>query len=133
MIIFRFTVHLIAAILILPLRFVTHLMPGTVAGAVRADEKRGIQPRQCRHGNEYVSVPRADTHLPPTGRGISSLRGCRPSLSQPAVVGVGAGGLAAGDVGPADAAGAGLACASAVVVTGPAELPFSQADQDSCQ
>jgi hypothetical protein len=55
-------------------------------------------------------------------------RGGRPGLLQPAVVGVGA-----GDVGPAGAAGAGLPGASVVVVTGPAELPFSQADQDSCQ
>jgi hypothetical protein len=52
---------------------------------------------------------------------------------QPAVVGVGAGDVAAGDDGPAGTDDAGLACASAVVVTGPAELPFSQADQDSCQ
>jgi len=52
---------------------------------------------------------------------------------QPAVVGMGAGDLAAGDVGTAGAVPAGLASASAVVVTGPAELPFSQADQDSCQ
>ena len=52
---------------------------------------------------------------------------------QPAVVGMGAGEVAAGDVGLAGAAAAGLACASAVVVTAPAELPFSQADQDSCQ
>ncbi len=47
--------------------------------------------------------------------------------------GMGAKGLAAPDVGPADAAAPGLASASAVVVTGPAELPFSQADQGSCQ
>jgi len=52
---------------------------------------------------------------------------------EPAVVGMGAREVAAGDVGPAGAAGVGLACASAVVVTGPAELPFSQADQDCCQ
>jgi hypothetical protein len=56
-----------------------------------------------------------------------------PSLFQPAVVGRGAGEVAAGDVGPAGAVAAGLACASAAVVTGPAELPFSQADQDCCQ
>ena len=55
------------------------------------------------------------------------------ACSQPAVVGVGAGEVAAEDVGPAGAAAEGLACASVVVVTGPAELPFSQADQDSCQ
>jgi sugar lactone lactonase YvrE len=55
------------------------------------------------------------------------------ACAQPAVVGMGAGDLAAGDVGPAGAAAAGLVSASAVVVTGPAELPFSQADQDSCQ
>jgi hypothetical protein len=36
---------------------------------------------------------------------------------------------AAGPVGPA----AGLAAVSAVVVTDPTELPFSQADQDACQ
>lgn len=39
----------------------------------------------------------------------------------------------AGDAGPAGTAGAGLAAVSPVVVTGPDELPFSQADQDSCQ
>ena len=55
------------------------------------------------------------------------------ACGQPAVVGMGAGDVAAGDAGPAGAAAAGLASASAVVVTGPAELPFSQADQDSCQ
>ena len=53
--------------------------------------------------------------------------------AQPAVVGVGAEDVAEGDVGPAGAAAAGLASVSAVVVTGPAELPISQADQDSCQ
>src|ERR1700722_345486 len=52
---------------------------------------------------------------------------------QPAVVGVGEGVGAAGDVDQAGAAAAGLVSASAVVVTGPAELPFSQAVQDSCQ
>lgn len=40
--------------------------------------------------------------------------------------------LAAGAAGPVGTA-AGLAAVSAVVVTGPTELPFSQADQDSCQ
>jgi hypothetical protein len=59
--------------------------------------------------------------------------GTLSSLFQPAVVGVGVGDVAAGDVGPAGAVAAGLVSASAVVVTGPAELPFSQADQDSCQ
>ncbi len=62
-----------------------------------------------------------------------SARGGRPSLFQPAVVGVGEGDGAAGDADQAGAAAAGLVCASAVVVTGPAELPFSQAAQDSCQ
>jgi hypothetical protein len=52
---------------------------------------------------------------------------------QPAVVGMGAGFVAAGDVGPAGAVTTGLACPSAVVITGPAALPVSQADQDSCQ
>jgi nitrilase len=63
------------------------------------------------------------------------VRGGRPRLFQPAVVGVGAnaGDVAAEVGGPAGAAAGGLASASAVVVTGPAELPFSQADQDSCQ
>jgi hypothetical protein len=60
-------------------------------------------------------------------------RGGRPGLFQPAVVGVGEGDGAAGDADQAGAAAAGLVSASAVVVTGPAELPFSQADQDSCQ
>ena len=54
-------------------------------------------------------------------------------LFQPAVVGVGAADVAAGDVGPAGVVAAGVASASAVVVTGPAKLPFSQAVQDSCQ
>lgn len=39
----------------------------------------------------------------------------------------------AGAVGPADAAGPGLVSPSAVVVTAPAELLLSQADQDFCQ
>jgi AcrR family transcriptional regulator len=55
------------------------------------------------------------------------------ACGQPAVVGVGAADGAAEDAGPADAAGAGLVCVSAVVVTGPAELPSSQADQEFCQ
>jgi hypothetical protein len=54
-------------------------------------------------------------------------------LFQPAVVGGGAADVAAGDVGPAGTVAGGLASASAVVVTGPAELPISQAVQDSCQ
>jgi hypothetical protein len=54
-------------------------------------------------------------------------------MFQPAVVGVAEGDVAAGDADQAGAAAAGLACASVVVVTGPAALPFSQADQDSCQ
>ena len=41
--------------------------------------------------------------------------------------------LAAGAVGAAGTAGTGLAAVRSVVVTGPDELPFSQADQDSCQ
>lgn len=60
-------------------------------------------------------------------------RAGRAGSFQPAVVGVGAGELAAGDAGPAGAAGPGLVPASAVVATGPAELPFSQADQGCCQ
>jgi DeoR family transcriptional regulator of aga operon len=57
----------------------------------------------------------------------------REGCSQPAVVGMAEGELAAGAAGPVGPAAAGLAAVSAVVVTGPAELPFSQADQDSCQ
>jgi hypothetical protein len=80
-----------------------------------------------------------------TGRGIdpSPAHGGRPSLFQPAVVGVGPVDVGAGDVGPGDVGAGdvssamppmrGWACVGAVVVTGPAELPFSQADQDSCQ
>jgi hypothetical protein len=41
--------------------------------------------------------------------------------------------LAAGGAGAAGAADPGRASPSAVVVTAPAELPFSQADQDCCQ
>ena len=41
--------------------------------------------------------------------------------------------LAAGAAGPVGTDAAGLAAVSSVVVTGPDELPFSQADQDSCQ
>ena len=52
---------------------------------------------------------------------------------QPAVVGMGTGDVAVGGVSPADGTAPGLASASAVVVTGPAELPLNQADQDSCQ
>ena len=57
---------------------------------------------------------------------------------QPAVVGMGAGDVTAGDVASGGVSRrmppmAGLAPASMVVVTGPAELPFSQAGQDSCQ
>ena len=70
-----------------------------------------------------------------SGRNCPQVRRAAVGLTcfQPAVVGMGAGDLAAGDVGPADVADAGLASASGVVVTGPAELPISQADQDSCQ
>jgi hypothetical protein len=67
------------------------------------------------------------------GHQLDQLVQPRDDLFQPAVVGVGAGDETAGDVGPAGAVAAGLVSASAVVVTGPAELPFSQADQDSCQ
>ena len=46
---------------------------------------------------------------------------------------VAAGEIATGDTGPAVPTTRGGACVRAVVVTGPAELPFSQADQDFCQ
>lgn len=64
---------------------------------------------------------------------LRSARGGRPSLFQPAVVGVGEAEGAAGELDRAGAEAVGLACASVVVVTGPAELPFSQAVQDCCQ
>ena len=41
--------------------------------------------------------------------------------------------LAAGAAESVGTAAAGLAAISAVVVTGPDELPFSHDDQDSCQ
>ena len=69
---------------------------------------------------------------------MSGGAGRRPGLFQPAVVGMGAGDVVAGDVaegdaGLADADAAGPASAIADVVTDPAELPSSQADQDCCQ
>src|SRR5215468_4829925 len=76
-------------------------------------------------------APLAGRNRPQTPAG-GSRRPAEPVFSL-RLPGMGAGDVAAGDAGPADAAAAGLASPSAVVVTAPAELPFSQADQDFCQ
>lgn len=116
--------------------------PTLAPRSLRSDSLRLLSPavfiggadrgRQGRKPEPAVRDPQVASLA---GRNCPQARWVAAGLTcfQPAVVGMGAGDLAAGDVGPADAADAGLASASAVVVIGPAELPFSQADQDSCQ
>jgi hypothetical protein len=119
---------------ILPVRNL-RVMQGVTAGAGSALREAAAFGRQ-RGGNRTCG-PRSSGRVAgwaewtpgPAGRRAAAGLAC----VQPAVVGVGAGEVAAREVGPAGAAGAGLACASSAVVTGPAELPFSQADQDCCQ
>jgi hypothetical protein len=105
-------------------------------GSLRSDSLRLLSPSDFKGAepdlrSAILRSCRWPGGIDPRPGGVTG--GGRPGLFQPAVVGVGAGDVAAGDVGPAGAACAGLVCASVVVVTGPAELPFSQADQDSCQ
>ena len=100
--------------------------PSVVIGG--ADQGRqGAEPEPAVRDPQVASL--AGRNGPRARRAV---RGGR-ARGQPAVVGMGAGEAAAGDVGPADAAAAGPACPSAVVVTGPAELPVSQAGQGCCQ
>ena len=101
------------------------LSPSVVIGG--ADRGRqGRKPESAIRDPQVASL--AGRNCPRARRAAAGL-----ACFQPAVVGVGAGDVAAGDVGRAGAVASGLSSASAVVVTGPAELPFSQADQDSCQ
>src|SRR5262245_20422098 len=43
------------AVLVLPLRFAADLLPGIVAGEVRAHQERGVRSWQCRHATESGS------------------------------------------------------------------------------
>ena len=107
-------------------------------GQHRAMRRRcGRQVAPCGHAStvrqRFVRLVQLPPSVSPGPAG-----GGRPSLFQPAVVGMAAGDVAAGDVASGGVRRrmppmAGLAPASMVVVTGPAELPFSQAGQDSCQ
>ena len=94
---------------------------------------RGASPAQTRVDRVLSSPQRLAGQHDHRAEWTAARPAVGRACAQPAVVGLGQGGLAVGDAGPADAAGEGLACSKAVVVTNPAELPFSQAAQDFCQ